>query len=533
MKQLTLFIFAIIAIMATASASVFETERYSSVNLNKSIDAIQDGNLDEAQNYLELELMENPNNGYAHHLMGAIYYELCEYGKSLSHAHKAIRLIPKTDYEFYAGSFSLRSQIYTALGDTAKAIEDAFNAIVIQPSEIIYYSNRAQIYYDLGDYEKSNADYEKIIALDETDVVGYMGLGRNFYDQEKYQQAISQFNYATRLDPNYHYAYSWMACCYTKLREYNNAVDNIIKAIESGSDYGYDLMATIYDEAYDILITKLKSQCKKHTEDVMWFYLTACAFYDNKDYINAIEYYKQAGEIEYPAFFNKSIAECYIALGDYKSALKYCDKAIKLSKEEDSSYFMLIRAEILYEMGKPKKAIEEISKYIDAIPDYFEGYCCRGFYKDNLHDIEGAIADYSMSIKLNPNFAYSYFGRADMYKLKGDTALANADYRKVLELDTIPQDGACAQYAFLELGMTDKAIDFMNQIIENEPDNSGHYYDAACVYARLGNTAKSLEYLEIALKMGYKSFHHMSIDDNLDTIRNLPQYKNLIRQYKK
>ena len=533
MKQLTLFIFAIIAIMATASASVFETEHYNPEKFNKIIDAIQDGNLDEAQNYLELELMENPNNGYAHHFMGAIYYELYEYGKSLSHTNKAIRLIPKTDNEFYAWSFSLRSQIYTALGDTAKAIEDASKAIMIQPSAVIYYKERAHIYYEFGDYEKSNADYEKIIALDEADVVGYMGLGRNFYNQEEYQQAISKFNYATRLDPNYHYAYSWMARCYIKLKEYNNAVDNIIKAIESGGDYDNDLMTTIYDEAYDILITKLKSQCKKHTEDVMWFYYTACAFCDNNDYINAIEYYKQAAEIELPVFFNKSIAECYFALGDYKSALKYCDKAIKLSKEEDSGYFMLIRAEILYGMGKPKKAIDEISKYIDVIPDYFEGYYRRGFYKSNTHDIEGAIADYSMSIKLSPNFAYSYLGRADMYKLRGDTALANADYRKVLELDTISQDGACAQYAFLELGMTDKAIEFLEQIIENEPDNAGHYYDAACVYARLGNTAKSLEYLEIALKKGYKKFHHMSIDDDLDTIRNLPQYKNLIRQYKK
>lgn len=534
MKKITLFFCAIIA----TATSLFATEHEypNSFNFNRAIDAIEVGDYDNAIKYLKLELMENPDNGYAHYFMGAIHSVWdYEYGEALKHTNKALKLIPKTDYEFYASVFYGRSQIYLALGDTTKAIDDISKAIVLQSDESLYYKVRAQIYYEIKDYEKADADYLKILSIDETDLNGYMGLGRNLNAQGRHYEAIDKYSYVISLYPYYNSAYSFRAESYLKLEEYNKAIDDIITSIELNDSYANTLLMLAEIEAYDILIAKLKSKCMRDPDVVMWYYYTAEILKDHGDYLNAIEYYKKASKIEVdPSGYNDLIAECYSEIGDFKSALKYYDKAIKRSESDyDKMLFMIYHADCHYNMGKAKKAIAEMGDVIELNPDFYYGYYRRGFYKDNILDIEGAIEDYSMSIKLAPNYAYAYLGRADMYRLKGDTALAMADYRKVIELDTIPRDGACAQYAFLELGMTDKAIDFMNQIIENEPDNSGHYYDAACVYARLGNTAKSLEYLEIALKMGYKKFHHISIDDDLDTIRNLPQYKNLIRQYKK
>lgn len=115
----------------------------------------------------------------------------------------------------------------------------------------------------------------------------------------------------------------------------------------------------------------------------------------------------------------------------------------------------------------------------------------------------------------------------------GQKELAVADYRKVIELDTIPNDNSCAQYAFLFLGEKDKAIDFMSRYLENSNSRTGGTYDAACLYALMGESEKALKYLEQALERGYRRFAHMEVDRDLENIRGLSKYKELIDKYKR
>lgn len=154
----------------------------------------------------------------------------------------------------------------------------------------------------------------------------------------------------------------------------------------------------------------------------------------------------------------------------------------------------------MYESGNTKDAISELTKYINYDPEYYGGYYRRGWYKDNSKDTDGAIEDYTMAIVLQPNYAYAYLGRGDMYILKEDKKSAEADYRKVIELDTIPNNNSCAQYAYWGLGQKEKAIEFMNKVIDNDSDNAGNYYDAACLHSRMGESEKAIEFCRLHWK---------------------------------
>lgn len=138
-----------------------------------------------------------------------------------------------------------------------------------------------------------------------------------------------------------------------------------------------------------------------------------------------------------------------------------------------------------------------------------------------------------MTIVLDPSYAYSYLGRADMYAQKKDAESATADYQKVIELDTIPNNGSCAQYAYWGLGQKEKAIEFMNKVIANDSEDAGNYYDAACLHSRMGETDAAIDFLKTALEKGYRRFAHLEMDDDLDAIRDLPKFKELIERYKK
>lgn len=64
-------------------------------------------------------------------------------------------------------------------------------------------------------------------------------------------------------------------------------------------------------------------------------------------------------------------------------------------------------------------------------------------------------------------------------------------------------------------------------------DDKGKYYDAACLYSLMGDTDKSLSYLEKALQNGFRRFAHIARDEDLKNLRKNPRYKSLIDKYKK
>ncbi len=80
-------------------------------------------------------------------------------------------------------------------------------------------------------------------------------------------------------------------------------------------------------------------------------------------------------------------------------------------------------------------AIADCTAALKINPNSDNAFTCRGSYRYQKGDMEGAIADYTSAIKLAPKVAGTYNGRADAYAATGQTKLAFADYAKVLELD--------------------------------------------------------------------------------------------------
>jgi clan AA aspartic protease (TIGR02281 family) len=182
-------------------------------------------------------------------------------------------------------------------------------------------------------------------------------------------------------------------------------------------------------------------------------------------------------------------------------------------------------------MGNAKDAIEEWDKHQTLYPEYGFGYYRRGWFKSLSGDDEGAIEDLTLSITLDPESSYSYVSRGDVYSRQGKTELAKADFLKVIEIEDTPEKYDCIHYAYQGLGETDKAIAAIDTIIARNEDKKGNYYDAACLYSRMKNKDKALEYLEKCLEMGYNRFSHIRIDHDMDFIRDTPEFKALITKY--
>ena len=167
--------------------------------------------------------------------------------------------------------------------------------------------------------------------------------------------------------------------------------------------------------------------------------------------------------------------------------------------------------------------------YIALNPEEYFAYYRRGWFKDHSGNIEGALEDYTMSITLEPKYAYGYLNRGILYLQKGDRNAADEDFKQVIKLDSIPEDADCSFYAYYYLGNKDKAIEILNKVLEK--DGKGNFYDAACLYSIMGEKEKSVSYLRKALESGFRRFAHIKRDRDLNNIRNSKEYESLMNEY--
>lgn len=503
-------------------------KRPDSYNYSRGVEAINNNNAEEALDYLNKEIDEHPDNGYAFAWIALVRNYNEEFGRALTAANVAVKKIPSKDKEYKAFAYGTRAQVYLNLEDTIQALKDYSQAINIVPDDDRFYNQRAQVYYEQGKYDLADKDYLKMISLKEGDVMGYMGIGRNANAQKRYEDAIKQFDYVVKLEPNYSSAYSFRAESYIGLKKYNEAIDDVISALGIDRDRKafYELQE-LADSAFEQTVVKLKVQKIKEPNEQSWDYDLGIVYERAAKYNKAIAYYKESLEKESNIITASRISSCYDDLGDYDKALEYCNQAIALDSVKTD--YLYEKANILDNAGRTQEAIKTMSDYIANTPDEPAGYYQRGWFKDHSGDIEGALEDYTMAITLQPNEAYAYLNRGVLYRLKGENAKAESDFKQVVRLDSIQEEAECSFYAYYYLGQKDKAIEVLNTVLDK--DKKGNCYDAACLYSVMGEKEKALSYLRQSLEDGYRRFAHIKRDRDLINIRNTEEFKVLLKEF--
>lgn len=514
--------------LCTTSVWAQKMKRPDSYNYNRGVEAIQNNNAEEALEYLNKEIGEYPDNGYAYSWMALVRNHLEEYGKALTAANMAIKKIPSKDKEYVSFAYSTRATICLNLEDTVRAIKDCTQAISAMPEKSQLYNQRAQIYYEQGKYNLADADYNKMISLDEGDVMGYMGIGRNAKVQKQWDDAIKQFDHVIKLASNYSFGYSFRAESFIGQKKYDKAIDDVITALSiDGDNKAFHLMQTLADSALVQTVAKLKAQKVKEPNENYWNYCLGVVYERVDKYSNAITYYKEALSKESSDVIAYRLAHCYNDVGDYEKALLYCEQAISLDSTDTD--YILYKANVEDNVGRTKEAIATMDAFLQQNPDYGYGYYRRGWFKDHSGDIDGAIEDYTLCITMEPDYAYTYLNRGVLYRLKGDMNDAENDFKQVIKLDSIPDEIECAQYAYYYLGDKEKPISIINDLLKK--NDMGNFYDAACLYSIMGEKEKSISYLRKALELGFRRFAHIKRDRDLNNIRNEETYKALIEEY--
>ena len=528
MKRLLTILLSLTLTITLALAGPKKGINFDSYYMQLGMDALKNGQIEEALQSFEKVLQGDSTNGYAHFWIGIGLADKGEVDASLAAINNALTYLPKKEKPYLSSAYGVRAEVYLIKQDTTAALDDYAKAIKCMPERKSLYEDRAELYFELHQYDLSNKDYDKLLELDPNSIYAYMGKGRNFRDLKQYDLAIRYFSYALQMYPNFSRGYSFRAECFILQKKYNEAADDIIAALDlDGDSKARGLMIYKYTgDKMDIIKHKLERMTHKEPKRALWRHNLAVLLEANDQYKDAIMQYKEAKHINPNAIVDERIAVCHASMGNYAKALEYLNLVI--AKDTTKANLYSRRAHYYSELGEYQKAIEDYDKYVEMMPNNSRAYFLRGWEKHMAGQHEGAIEDLTISISMDSTFAVAYDGRGRSYQSLGQTDLAKADFEKILSFDTVPGSNSCAAFAYYFLGQDSLAIDYALRCLEVDPHT---YYNVACAYALAGNAEKAVEYLRKAFEDGFVRFYHLSRDVDFDAIRQDPAFQALIEEY--
>ena len=449
--------------------------------------------------------------------------------KSITSIHKH----PKRGNEAYA----IWRAAYLPVEQKTKELTALDKAIQKEPNNLDLYEQRANLYLSMGQQELAQVDFLQMIYVSPNDKKGYEALGELGNDNLSPIWAS-----ILTLAPTAPKAY-YQASEYFRMSGSWDEATNL--AIEGLSRYGDDEDHTLYSHLCFLLtrsddaarwISKLQEEMRKQPNRPEWVLLLA-TLYDSSCHVDceqAVQYFQKAlkeapqGSRSYLSTIEQ-MARCYVELGSLDSALMYTDMAIKTDPSFAGYHYN--KAMILHTFGDTRAAIAELDNYFahpNSNKEDTEAYYKRAYYKTEIKDLSGALADVERAMaKDTAPTASAYLIRGDIYAAQGKRELAKADYKTVLE-NTFSDNSRTRVFALVGLGDKKQAMQILTEEInsykEQDMLDESNFYLLLRTLIEHRHVELARYFWEISAEWGYP---YPCIGENTRVVRNNPKYKEL------
>ena len=203
-------------------------------------------------------------------------------------------------------------------------------------------------------------------------------------------------------------------------------------------------------------------------------------------------------------------------------------------KAADAAAQQNARGAALLKEGKFEEAAIEFQKAAEAAPKSAVVQSNLGYALDKQGRTDEAIAAYRKALELDPANTIVRNNLANVYGKQG----LYDDAARELE-DLVQRDpGNATAKANLESVLKNKAISQEKneqvssavQAADSKPKDPQAAYNAARVYARLGDADQALVWLNKALDLGYDQFDYLSLDPSLVSPKKDPRFLKLLEE---
>jgi tetratricopeptide (TPR) repeat protein len=360
---------------------------------------------------------------------------------------------PSDDARARAEETAKSGDVRFAKGDHDRAITHDDRAIELDRKNASDWNNRGLAKASKGDWDAAIADYTRAIELDPERAMTWGNRGIAKENKGDSDGAIADLSRAIELAPTVSRAWCGRGFARANKGDQDGAIADFTRAIELDPK----LAAAWGNRGF--------AKESKGDDD------GAIA-----DYTRVIEF-----DPEYVmAWRNRGSAKS--KKGDYGGAIADCERFLELAPNDSQA--PAVRAEIERLKGLRDKANDGAGDARERAEEAFKS----GRERSVKGDFDGAIADYSRAIELDPRYALAWGSRGAARAKKEDWDGAIADYTRAIELDpTLASAWGCRGFAKASKRDWDGTIADLDRAIELDPKETSDWGNRGFAKASKGD----------------------------------------------
>jgi tetratricopeptide (TPR) repeat protein len=470
------------------------------------------------------------------------YRILGDIDRSIAHLRRALSLEPdNVDTMIKLGA------TLTSAGHAEEAIGLLDQAIARAPRYADFYLARATAHYSLLHYPQAIADYERVLQLDPTHLGAIFFRARCMSKIEgqlpRAMEIIKEFCAKCPDEPLAHLEHGSMLLAAMQVPE---AIETLTHAIELKPDlaaaYGKRGAAHLRLFQIDACLADLQRSYELDPDD-----LEHAAIYQtvlrvtgrNEDALKVIDYLLIDNEDFYALYRDRAetlarmgqnepalaailrahelepgdaslvagVASMYATLGQWATAIDYCDKTIALNPEDGATHSLRATCRTYLDYDDPRIAID-YARAVALKPQDFSIHVLRSRYLYEKCQFAEALSEAEAAIPLAPHIGESFalrarakfhhwqevVGEQSIDEPYDDVAADNvereviADLERALELDFVDDDIYSDLAGHLqELREDTRAMEYIDKGLARNPDDCGCLIWRASVRRRRGD----------------------------------------------
>jgi len=276
--------------------------------IQSAIESHQTGNFQKAEQLYKEILQVQPDNFYALHYLGVLFYQLGEYDPAIEYIRKALQINPADARAYYN-----LGNIYKDKGQLDDAITSYHQALQLNPANADAYVNLGIIFKGKGQFDEAISCYQQALKLNPNLVAAHYNYGYILQAQEQFNEAIIYYQNTLKLNPNILAAYYNLGYIHQAKGQLDEATECFKKALQLNPNFAdaYNGLGAVFQEKgqLDEAITYLQKALQLNPNFVDAYNNLGTVFQEKGLFDEAIDCYKKA------LHHNPNFAETYNNLG--------------------------------------------------------------------------------------------------------------------------------------------------------------------------------------------------------------------------